>query len=309
MKRYQNYMDGIRPSDGLHSRLLELTVPKKTAHWQRYGALAAALALAVGVGAYGLDRLPGRDDMPGGPAEIGVPEPGAVPEGPEWTDSQPGTAGGYEVTDGDMALFCILPAVIYNEPGQGAGTSADYSLAAPDALSREAGLDDVKALLDGGDMSGHLLWTDELGWSGTLWFSADGTPCAAALSASGDGVELYIEMMAGGEVPSCVRLPDEYYETTTFCGVEITALKNTGYAVVDGVELRETRELSCYAGGVGYKLRICGTDGERVENMCARFARWAIVEGFDLAALSAEGAAPCFTGEPDPSVGEPNYED
>ena len=137
----------------------------------------------------------------------------------------------------------------------------------------------------------------------------DGTPCAANLWAAGDGVELNVEIMAGSEVPSCVIFPDEYYETTSFLGVDITALKNMGYAVKDdGTELRESRRLSCFADGVGYKLTIYGVDGEQVENMCARFVRWAIVEGFDLSAVTMDGAVPVYTAPTD-SVGEPNWVD
>lgn len=290
MKRYQEYMDGIQAPEGLHERLLGLDAPKKTVRWQRYGTMAAALAVAIGLGAFGLSRLPEWNAVFHG-VEIGNID--IAPAGPGTDidgDGQTQTGGGYEVANDGSTYYCMLPAVVYNEPA-GPGL-ADYSLAPPDALSRQAGLDDVKALLGDADMAAHLLWTDDLEWSGTLWFGADGSASAAALSAEGDGVKLYIEMMASSEVPSCVIFPDDRYETTTFDGVEITALKNSGYTVANGVELRESRELSCFADNVGYKLTIYGADGEQVENMCARFARWAIVEGFDLAALSSDGAEP-----------------
>lgn len=315
MKQYSEYMNSVVVSPEFHERLTGLTAPKRTAAWKKYGAMAAALALVIGAGAFGLSHLPGADAILYGTAEIREvePEPSIeiVPVDPDdgWdlAGDQPDIDGGYEVVDGEMAEYLLLPGIIYNEQSSEVGT--DYALAPPGALSRGAVLDDVKALLGGADMAVHLLWSDELEWGGTLWFQEDGTPCAAALSAEGDGVSFYIEMMVGSEVPSCTVSPDDDCETTTFNGVEITALKNTGYMVWDdGTELRESRKLSCFADGVGYKLTIYGTDGERVEAMCARFARWAIVEGFDLSALALDGAAPMDT-DPDYSVGEPNWED
>ena len=59
MKRYSDYMDKIEVSDTLHQRLTELETPKKRpAAWRKYGAAAAALVLAAGVGAWGLSRGP-----------------------------------------------------------------------------------------------------------------------------------------------------------------------------------------------------------------------------------------------------------
>lgn len=314
MKRYKKYMDSVEVSPELHQKLTELTGPKRAVGWKKYGAMAAALALVVGAGAFGLSRMD-RDDILYETAERGDPEPvqcaapaeseiaiGLAPAG-DWGNQ---TDGGYEIVSGEIAAYYLLPAIVYNEPDS--SSSADYSLAPPGSLSRAAGLDDVKALLGGADMAGHLLWTEDLDWSGTAWFLDDGTPCAATLWAEGNGVSLVIEMMAGSEVPSCVVYSDNCYETTEFCGVEITALKNPGWAVVDGVELRESRQLSCFAGGIGCKLTIYGVDGERVENMCARFVRWAIVEGFDLSALTVDGSAPVYA-DPGCSVGEPNWEE
>lgn len=316
MKRYRDYMDEVQPPEELHDRLLGLNAPKKTIHWQRYGTLAAALALVIGLGAAGLSRIganpPGLEPAEIGELEPDVGAPDIAPEGPggDAIDETNQTDGGYELTseDGLMRSYLILPAIIYNE--QGEAVSMDYSLAPPSALRREAALDDVIALVGSQEaMKLHLLWGGELDWSGTVWFLEDGTPCAAGLCAKGDGVSLYIEMMVGSEVPSCIVFPDDCYETTTFNGVEIKALKTPACTIADGIEISESRELSCFADGVGYKLTIYGADSQRMEAMCARFARWAIVEGFDLAALSADGAAPWIASDPGDPVGEPNYED
>ena len=57
MKRYKDYMDGVEVSDTLHEKLKHLDEPKKQSQpWVKWGAMAAAFALVVGVGAWGLSR-------------------------------------------------------------------------------------------------------------------------------------------------------------------------------------------------------------------------------------------------------------
>lgn len=308
MKKYKEYMDGVEVSSELHERLTHLAPSKGPAPWKKYGALAAALVLVVGAGAFGLSRL---GDAGTGPAtaEIAEEEPdiAVVTDPAELPDEQPQTSGGYEVTEGEVVSYYMLPAIAYNDAEDMMMT--DYSLAPPGALSREVELADVDTLLDGADMTVHLLWSDSWEWDGTAWFLEDGTPCSISLWADGGDVSFHVEVLAGDEVPSCLVYPDESYETTSFNGVEITALKNTGYMVQDdGTQLRESREVSCFANDVGYKFTIYGVDGKHVEMMCAHFIRWAIVEGFDLSALSVDGAVPFDTGV-DSSVGEPDWED
>jgi hypothetical protein len=284
MKRYREYMDTVEVSPELHEKLMGLSAPKRTPSWKRYGAIAAALVLVVGIGALGQSALNHRGNSERYTTEgtdLALLQPGD--DIVETDDNQ--TDGGYEVTREGLTSYYILPAIVYNE--ETAGASADYSLAEPGSLSRSATLEDVKALLDGADMGVHLLWEEDWNWDGTVWFESDGTPCAAALYADGDGVSMRMELRAGSAVPDCIVLPDDDYEKTRFLDVEISALKDVGYAVIDGVEMGESRKLSFYAKDMGCKLTIYGTDGDRVEALCARFARWGIAEGFDLAALSA----------------------
>lgn len=283
MKQYRDYMDGVTVSDTLHEKLLGLTAPKKTAHWQKYGVMAAALALVVGLGAWGLG-WDSRHDTPaiGTTEAIGQPDIAIEPGGEA---AQTPTGGGYEVIDGEVAAYYMLPYLNYVEEKSGMG--ADYALAPPSALHREADAGDAARLVGGQEnMSVHLAWDSGLEWGGTVWLLEDGAPCSVALWAEGSDVTFQIELLDGGAVPDCIRYPDDSYETTRFCGVTITALKNTGYAVIDGAELRESRKVSFVtAEGMGCKLTVYGADGERVEELCARFARWAIVAGFDLSAL------------------------
>ena len=300
MKRYKDMMDQVEAPEELRQRLTGLTAPKKAAPWKRYGAVAAAFVLAVGIGTLGW-RMLGRNAPSAGTAEIGRTEPavgtdtiGGEPAGEYAAGKRHwDTDGGYEAVDGELAAYYVLPAIIYNSRTSASSVAADYALGGPDAVSREIGRADVQAMLaDKTDMAVHLLWGDDLDWSGQVWLTEDGTVTAAALYADGAEVSFSLEMLAGHEVPDCVAYPDDAYERTYFCGTEITGLKNTGYMVrEDGTELREYRRVSCFANGIGYKMTIYGVDGETVEAMCARFIRYAAVEGFDLSALSEGGSA------------------
>lgn len=300
MKRYKDMMDRVEALEELHQRLMGLTAPKQAAPWKKYGAVAAAFVLAVGIGTLGW-RMLGRNVPLSGTAEIGQTESaigsdtiGVDPIG-EYADGGAAwdTDGGYEVIDGEVAAYYILPAIIYNSRTSASSVAADYSLGGPDAVSREIGRADVQAMLaDKTDMTVHLLWGDDLSWGGQVWLAEDGTACAAALYADGAEVSLNVEILAGSEVPDCVAYPDDAYERTYFFGTEITGLKNAGYMVREnGIELRESRRVSCFANGVGYKMTIYGVDSETVEAMCARFIRYAAVVGFDLSALSEGGSA------------------
>ena len=317
MKRYNDYMDNLEVSDTLHEKLNNLETPqKRPAAWKKYGAAAAALVLAAGVGAYGLNRggwnavvenfKPAAEVKP----EIAdVPVPDIAPEDDPYaqTDS---TNGGYELIHGELVSYYFLPWLDWVDASALPQTSMDYSLAPLDAVQRDATWDDVLAFTGGERaMADHLLW-DGLDWSGCFWFEEDVVPdfvpdydptyedgvpenivpCAASFYTDWvDGTHLYLEVMKGSEVPSCVVLPDEYYETSQWQGVKITALKNAGYAMEDGVRLNQW-VVSLYSNGVGYKLTVYAADAERAGELCARFVRYAVDGGFHLYALSDEPA-------------------
>ena len=255
MRNYKKYMDGVEVSPELHERLSHLTPAKGPAPWKKYGALAAALVLVVGAGALGLSRLGATDAGPA--AEIAEEEPDIAPvtDPAQLPSQQLQTNGGYEVTEGEVVSYFMLPAIVYNDAKD--MMMADYSLAPPGSLSRTAGRSDVSALLDGADMTAHLLWDDELAWSGTVWLrEEDSSPCAASLYAEGESVMFFVELMEGSAVPSCVVYPDASYKTTTFQGVEITALRSPGYAVKEdgrvlpaGPSWRDSICLPCHPMG------------------------------------------------------------
>lgn len=153
----------------------------------------------------GLSRLGAADAGPA--AEIAEEEPDIAPvtDPAQLPSQQLQTNGGYEVTEGEVVSYFMLPAIVYNDAKD--MTMADYSLAPPGSLSRTAGRSDVSALLDGADMTAHLLWDDELAWSGTVWLrEEDSSPCAASLYAEGESVMFFVELMEGSAVPSCSSL-------------------------------------------------------------------------------------------------------
>ena len=306
MKRYKDYMDNLEVSDTLHEKLKHLEEPKKKPRsWAKYGAAAAALVLIAGAGAWGLSRdgwgaimenfKPAAEVAPEN-AEIPAPFPDpdiAYEDNPYAQTNR--TNGGYELIHDELASYYVLPWLDWADATAYSQSALNYVLAPPDAVERDATWDDVR-LFAGGEkaMADHLLWDEGMDWGGTLWFTEDGTPCAAELYTGYVnwyyGMELFLEVRKGHEVPSCIVLPDEYYETSQWQGVKITALKNGGYAVIDGVKLAEKREVSFFCNGTGYKLTLYAHDAARADEMCARFVRYAVDGGLHLYALSYEPA-------------------
>lgn len=342
MKRYKDYMDGVGVSDTLHEKLKHLEEPKKQSQpWVKWGAMAAAFALVVGAGVWGLNRggwnalmdnfrpnggwddLTDHFDPAAGTVEADreeIGEPDIAFEDPDIPMTLPGETPpkepfvdyGYGLVDGNTVSYYFLPDLNWADASAQPQTAADYALAPPSAISRGASLDDVRAFAGGEKaMADHLLW-DGLDWGGLFWFLENGTPQAAALYADGHNLHFLLEVMKGGKVPSCIVFPDEYYEKSQWQGVEITAVKNGGYMVTDGgVELNEKREVSFFYDGVGYKLTLYADDAYRADELCARFVRYAVSGvsgasgGFHLDVLSTDGVLDCSYY----SVGEPNWED
>ena len=290
MNDYQRYMDSVTMPDTLRKKLTGLKAPKRAAPWRRYGAMAAAAALIVGLGSWGALRWRGTA-LPSGTERADLPsvtEPAIAP-----VTGEPGADGAwltpYEIVRDGVASAYMLPALHYaDDPG----TLADYSLAPPGALRRDVTQEDLLTLVKGAEnLTDHLDWPADGEWSGVLWFLSDGTPCGAAIWVTGEDCVLSLELLAGAEVPSCVALSEDSYERTVVWDTEVTALKDSGYVILeDGTELRESREISLLANGVGCKFTVHCADGEQAERLCSRLARFAILEGFDLSALDSAGA-------------------
>ena len=318
MKKYFEYMDGVKVSDTLHQRLLNLETPKKQpAAWKKYGAVAAALALVAGVGAWGLGHggwnavAENFDPLADHTSVLEIadePIPDIALVGPNDLP-EPGmkTIGGYEISDGEMTSYYILPHIDY---GAGPGVAADYSLVPPDGGLRDATREDALALVGGEDaLTAHLNW-GECEFRGSAGFEADGTVWMMSLWGESEEFAFSLELSPGRMPPTCVVLPEDAYTWTEIWGVKVAGMEKAGaYGNTErGVFMDVSREVEFIANGVGCRLKVYGTQDGAVEELVSRFLRWAILEGLDLSEISPDGAKPLEV-DPGYSVGEPNYED
>lgn len=319
MKQYKKYMDNIQVSDTLHQRLLNLEAPQKRAPvWNKYNGVAALLAVALLTGPVLYtatrpeplppelehEKLEGEHEGPGQP-DIAIVEPGESLE--------PGmkTIGGYEVYGEDrgpntVVSYCMLPYIEYGPPS---GTAVDISLAPPDGGLRDAGRDDVLALIGNEDaLAAHLNWGG-FAFSGTVGFEANGTVWMMSLWGEGADAAFSLQLSPGQLPPTCV-VTDEQRTITNVWGVEVSGVNSAGaYGDTErGVYMDVSREVEFIANGVGCRLTVYGTQDGAVEELVSRFVRWAILEGLDLSGISPDGAKPLEI-DPNYSVGEPNWND
>lgn len=316
MRQYKNYMDHVKVSGDLHRRLAELEGPgKRPVPWVKYASLAAALALVCGLGVWGLGKVPGGPGqlaacfMPTVAPELGgLDEPDIALEEPG-DAAQPGmrTLGGYEVAEDGAAAYYVLPYIEYGPPS---GSVMNSSLARPDGELRDAGRDDVLALVGGEEaLTAHLNW-GECEFRGTVGFEADGTVCMMSLWGEGADTAFSLEVSPGRIPPTCYVVIGEERTITDVWGVEVSGVNRAGaYGDAErGVYMDVSRELQFIAKGVGCRLKVYGTQDQAVEELASRFVRWAVLEGLDLSAISPDGAKP-VEADPGYSVGEPNWDD
>ena len=310
MRQYKNYMDHVKVSGALHRRLTELEGPgKRPVPWVKYASLAAALALVCGLGGGGGQlaacfmptAAPELGVEPTGGPDIALEEPGDA--------AQPGirTLGGYEVAEDGAAAYYVLPYIEYGPPS---GSVMNSSLARPDGELRDAGRDDVLALVGGEEaLTAHLNW-GECEFRGTVGFEADGTVCMMSLWGEGADTAFSLEVSPGRIPPTCYVVIGEERTITDVWGVEVSGVNRAGaYGDAErGVYMDVSRELQFIAKGVGCRLKVYGTQDQAVEELASRFVRWAVLEGLDLSAISPDGAKP-VEASPDYSVGEPNWDD
>lgn len=316
MRQYKSYMDHVKVSGDLHRRLAELEGPgKRPVPWVKYASLAAALALVCGLGVWGLGKVPGGPGqlaacfMPTVAPELGgLDEPDIALEEPG-DAAQPGmrTLGGYEVAEDGAAAYYVLPYIEYGPPS---GSVMNSSLARPDGELRDAGRDDVLALVGGEEaLTAHLNW-GECEFRGTVGFEADGTVCMMSLWGEGADTAFSLEVSPGRIPPTCYVVIGEERTITDVWGVEVSGVNRAGaYGDAErGVYMDVSRELQFIAKGVGCRLKVYGTQDQAVEELASRFVRWAVLEGLDLSAISPDGAKP-VEADPGYSVGEPNWDD
>ncbi|MDE6840025.1 MAG: hypothetical protein K2P49_04075, partial [Oscillospiraceae bacterium] len=311
MKRYQQFMDGIAASDTLHRRLVELKEPeKRPMPWKKYASAAAALALVVGVGAYGLgqggwDALTAnfRDDSNPEIADVDKPdiataEPGELEE--------PGTRtnGGYEVTDGGITGYFFLPAIEYGMAQDMAELALDWDLPAG-STRRDLTQEDIAALFGKEEtLSDHLGWGGyELsGWA--AWYE-DGSFWGAFINGYKGPLDHFELAFTAGNTypPTCIAYGDSGVVNELW-DVPVTAWGHDGQ---DGV----SRRVEFLHDGYGFRFDLTGSDRNQADNLVSRITRWLIVEGAAAQDVTADGAVLAHPWEADANtgVGEPNWDD
>lgn len=281
MKKYKEYMDGVTASDTLHEKLKHLTPAKKKPVWQNYAAVAAALVLVVGLGAWGAAR--GRDDIYNGSVELGDPEIGqgesmgntepAIVPAPVPMPNSPGmeTMGGYEVQYGEgknaTVAYYMLPFINYGE----VQNEMQADIALPVGVTRRDLTNDELLALLGGETNlvSHLNW---VGYevSAYAMVNRDGSLWLLGICGSkGDtGLEHFsLEVSPGQLPPSCL-----YYahsELNNIWGREV-------YAERYDSDIGSSRRVSFMDRGYGYRFEITGTDKEAITELVSRLVRFVI---------------------------------
>lgn len=305
MDKYQNYMDSAEPSTEFKQKLKGLSTPKKAPVWQKYGAMAAALVLVLGLGTWGLARRAMNDV-----GEIGEPVPeigevvAPIPEPDPMPDTQTQiTTEGYEVIQGESVSYYMLPYIEYGQVSE----DAKVDLALPVGVyRRDLTREELAALLDGeSNLTQHLNWGDYelyafamLNRDGSLWqLHVEGR--------KGDsGYEHFALEIQPGAIPAtCIVYPES--AVNRIWGEEVIA---DGHDGKNG----SARRVAFLHGDYGYRFEIYGADREAIEDITARTVRFFVLdcapyfvpdgnsEGYTGGNMGEESTLPH-----DPSAGQP----
>ncbi|MCC8120540.1 MAG: hypothetical protein LIO42_00770 [Oscillospiraceae bacterium] len=282
MKHYVEYMDSVEVSPALHRRLLELTAPEPKTSWKKYGAIAAALVLAVGLGAYGLGQLDlGGVSMDG--AETGIVD--AVDEGTFDGDlsgyddangdaasaetSEPAILDSYEVTDGEYAVCYLLQAIEYGW--------TDYEkileISLSDGSMQELTGDEIADLLGGEDaILTHLDW-NTASLCGSAFYRESGSLWLIELTGSASDGSAFTLFLSPEEIPdlTCHTYPEAVVNQLYDTQVSATAS--------DGEDGSATRRVSFQAQGIYCGCTISGTDSQSLERLTSRLVRRLCCDG------------------------------
>lgn len=278
MKRYNEYMDGVTVSDTLHEKLKNLEPPKRRPAWQKYGALAAVLVLVAGLGVWGLSG--GRDAVLNhteqGQPEVGTtehyeepeiivtePAPGPMPNSPGMQ-----TMGGYEVSDGEMMAYYMLPYIEYGE----VENEMQADIALPVGVTRRDLTNDELLDLLGGEtnLTTHLNWGGyEIGAYAMVWPDGDMWLLCVYGSKGDTGLEHFsLEVSPGTLPPTCLLYTQSVLNN--IWGREVMADSYDS-------EIGSSRRVSFMDEGYGYRFSITGTDKGSITELVSRMVRFVIV--------------------------------
>lgn len=301
MKKYKEFMDGVKAPDTLRQRLTELETPeKRSIPWKRYGAMAAALALVCGLGGLGAWAM--RANSLDGPIP---PYPsnyqGTQPENidvPDIAQADPGdltepgqrTLGGYDVTEGTMSVHYVLPYIEYGEAGNPSRYALDWDIP-QGAHKRDLSQEEIAALMGGEDaLSTHLDWGGYTltGWG--AWYE-DGSFWGAYINGEellvpGPANSFEFAVTAGQLPPTCIAFPEQVEQDIG--GVTVTA---NSYETAAGSSQLEKpvsiRQVSFMKDGNGYRFDMRSGNSELAEKMVSRLVRQVAQEGLALSAIPA----------------------
>lgn len=306
MKKYKEYMDGVTVSDTLHEKLRNLEQPKqKPQAWKKYGAMAAALVLVLGLGSWGISRMGGPElgQTAEGPVDstpaIGesVTEPSVMPPVPMPNSPGMEMMGGYEVNYGETVAYYYLPAIRYGE----VETQGELSIALPvEAEIRDLTEEELLALLGGEiNLSEHLDWEDyEILAHAVLW--PDDTMWMLCISGvKGDtGLEHFLLEVSPGQLPPTCTL----YAQSELNNIWERDVYAERYDSVIG----SSRRVSFVDREYGYRFEITGIKGGEIEELASRLVRFIIAGGgLRFAPDSAEPVPPVGAGEMNTPAYEP----
>ena len=288
MKKYEEYMDDVSVSDTLHEKLKHLEPAKKQPVWQRYAAVAAAVVLVLGLGAFGLtrnrDALLNSNEL--GQPEIGLSEPAIGQQEPAETGepavapvpvplpNSPGMEmmGGYEVQYGEgenaTVAYYYLPLIRYGEVQN--EVTADIAL--PVGVYRRDLTDDELLALLGGETNlvSHLNWAGYevsayamLNRDGSLWL-------LGIHGSKGDtGLEYFsLEVSPDQLPPSCLHYAQ---------GELNNVWEREVYAECHDGDAASSRRVSFMDRGYGYRFEITGADKGTITDLVSRMVRFIIV--------------------------------
>lgn len=309
MKKYREYMNGVRVSDTLHQRLLGLEASgKRSGAWKRYGTMAAALVLVCGLGAWGLGKSGGwdalaanfRPDATLAPEIADEPAPDIALVAPgDVTEPGEKTIGGYEVVSGSgenaIVSYYVLPYIDYGglKPSAASSTqvAADWDIP-QGAVRRDLTWDEIITLMGGEDaVNTHLDWGMYAltGWA--AWYE-DGSFWGAYINGllpnyDGPTSEFEFAVTAGQLPPTCVIYSAAVPQDVR--GLTVTAEGHDSVAGPEGGVDASTRRVSFMKDGYGYRFDITGSSRAQTEERVSRLVCHVADRGLGL--YSVDGTA------------------
>ncbi|MDE6281785.1 MAG: hypothetical protein K2M15_08390, partial [Oscillospiraceae bacterium] len=290
MKKYREYMDGVRVSDTLHQRLVGLEASgKRTIPWKRYGSMAAALALVVGLGRWWMSREEVYDPLvaydPVAPEIADEPVPDiALVEPGDVTEPGEKTIGGYEVISGSgenaIAAYYVLPYIEYGEADGIALADWDVPYG---STKRSLTQDEIIALMGGEDaVNTHLDWGgyELTGWA--AWYE-DGSFWGAYIFGSAGPLNRFEFAVTAGQLPpTCFGYPESV--TQEIRGLTVTADKaDREEHIFSRPTYIHDRRVSFMKDGYGYRFEMsCAGSGEPAEELVSRLVCRIAGEGLAL---------------------------